>query len=143
MNMVLKNCFSPRKKIQNLDNIEGYTFICNGELDQNLPGIYGEYKLQCEQVNGRAYFKSGKYGLWWCTNGYWVIGNDNTKGQKTGFVYFKNNVLYPPHKTSEWTGRVSTNKGWINAGVLFDLKGKLKKNIILNYFYLKSKSFSI
>ena len=88
-----------------------------------LPGIYGKYKLQCEQVNGRAYFKSGKYGLWWCTNGYWIIGNDNKKGQNFGFVYFKNNVLYPPHKISEWTGRISTNKGWINAGILFDLKG--------------------
>ena len=47
MNMVLKNCFSPkaktlfspRKKIQDLENIETYTFICNGELDQNLPGM--------------------------------------------------------------------------------------------------------
>ena len=102
-----------------------------------LPGIYGKYKLQCEQVNGRAYFKSGKYGLWWCTNGYWIIGNDTKKGQNIGFVYFKNNVLYPPHKISEWTGRISTNKGWINAGILFDLKGitsSIKYIVLLNYF---------
>ena len=102
-----------------------------------LPGIYGKYKLQCEQVNGRAYFKSGKYGLWWCTNGYWIIGNDTKKGQNFGFVYFKNNVLYPPHKISEWTGRISTNKGWINAGILFDLKGitsSIKYIVLLNVF---------
>ena len=52
MNMVLKNCFSPkaktllspRKKIQDLENIETYTFICNGELDQNLPGMSENFK---------------------------------------------------------------------------------------------------
>ena len=37
------------------------------------PGIYGIYKLQHDTINGRAYFKNGKYILAWDENDDWVI----------------------------------------------------------------------
>ena len=47
------------------------------------------------KINGRVYFIRGNFGIWWNGCDKWLIGYHRHRGQKLGFVFFKNDVLYP------------------------------------------------
>ena len=75
--------------------------------------IYGHYKLQPNDVNGRPYFKMGTYGLWWNGNGNWWIGFDSMKGQSYGFAYFTRDVFCPHEIECNWI--VDDGSDWTAA----------------------------
>ena len=56
--------------------------------------IYGHYKLDPSDVNGRQYFYNEveDYGIWW-SNGYWFVGRNALKGQPTGDAYYATDIF--------------------------------------------------
>ena len=66
-------------------------------------GIYGFYTLQPSEkiVNGRAYFKKGKFGIWWDGQDKWTIGFDSNKGSNIGCACIEKDV-FCLHSVKEW-----------------------------------------
>ena len=109
------NCLFARKKDKEIESdSDGDLEVYNGNggtLYTYQPGIYGQYQLQSYKINGRVYFKKGIFGIWWNGCDKWLIGYHRHRGQKLGFVFFKNDVLYP-HQILNWNaGKLATRKG--------------------------------
>ena len=62
--------------------------------------IYGHYELQPNEVNGKPYFKSSSFGIWWASK-YWVISELIYVGQTLGYAFFEKDV-FCPNQLSEW-----------------------------------------
>ena len=56
--------------------------------------IYGHYELQPNEVNGKPYFKSSSFGIWWASK-YWVISELIYVGQTLGYAFFEKDVYCP------------------------------------------------
>ena len=52
-------------------------------------------------VNGRAYFKKGKFGIWWDGQDKWTIGFDSNKGSNIGCACIEKDV-FCLHSVKEW-----------------------------------------
>ena len=61
--------------------------------------IYGHYELQPNEVNGKPYFKSSSFGIWWASK-YWIISDIIYVGQELGYAFFGKDV-YCPNQLSE------------------------------------------
>ena len=88
--------------------------------------IYGHYKLDPSDVNGRQYFYNEveDYGIWW-SNGYWLVGDNNAKGQAFGSAYYATDIFCPYHLIMlprPWM--IITELGWLKAHKALHLKCK-------------------
>ena len=85
--------------------------------------IYGHYKLQPNDVNGRTYFKMGSHGFWYDGLGYWWIGYDSAKGQSIGAASYVKDV-FCPHQLSDFNWLVLDGNNWYTAGNGLGIKCK-------------------
>ena len=77
----------------------------NGNVwDENYL-VSGTYILQSGTKNGKNYWlhRSGRFALWWGSNGYWWIGNEENKGWNRGSLHGpSNNDNWPIFITKAW-----------------------------------------
>ena len=74
------------------------------ETQEYSRNIYGNYTIQPDLINGRAYFKKGDHSIWWDGDDCWMIGSNIQKGAPAGFAYIQKDV-FCLHTISEfkWT----------------------------------------
>ena len=95
--------------------------------------IYGHYKLQSDDVNGRPYFEMNVYGFWYDPiNGLWWIGSKWTKGQSMGIAFIQKDT-FCPHQLSGFSWAIqdrnrdnfiAANKNHIGVTCNLNLLGK-------------------
>ena len=90
------------------------------------PAIFGVYNLQAELVNGRNYYKKGKFGMWFTQKamGFWLIGISSIeKGKFSGFAYVIKDVPFPDDTTNwEWNWSFGQDE-WTKANKGLGVKG--------------------
>ena len=79
--------------------------------------LYGHYDLQPNEVNGKPYFKSSSYGIWWAKP-YWVISDIIYVGQMFGYAFYKEDI-YCPNQFSEKDWYIWGGNNWYYSKVDF------------------------
>ena len=66
--------------------------------EYNYKPIYGHYRIDPSDVNGRPYLNNEieDMGIWW-SNGYWLMGDNEAKGQTAGIAYYSTDIFCPYH----------------------------------------------
>ena len=89
------------------------------------PGIFGIYNLQADLINGRKYYKNGKYAISWDGERDWYLGlNETEKGKSVGYAHLKKDVQNL-HNTTDWMLAHSPTGGWEDAGEMLRVKGSM------------------
>lgn len=71
------------------------TSDCCNQLQLNLEGGPDTYLNPLEagtyhydgELNGKEYWSNGQYGIWFTSNGYWVMNSMDKLGESSGFVF--------------------------------------------------------
>ena len=92
------------------------------EKQEYSRNIYGQYAIQPQLINGRAYFKKGDHSIWWDGEDCWMIGSDFQKGSTSGFAVIQKDV-FCLHKATELNWQLAWDGGdWREAGNVLAVK---------------------
>ena len=93
-----------------------HVYIPTEKEHYNSTDFHGDYELQTNDVNGRPYFKMGKFGFWWDIRDLkWMIGLDSKKGETLAYAYNRKDV-FCPHQLSEWDLLIAADVFLYHAG---------------------------
>ena len=55
------------------------------------------------EMNGKEYWSNGNYGIWFTSNGYWVMSNMNNLGGDSGLVFGVSHKCPKNISWNEWS----------------------------------------
>ena len=85
----------------------------------------GDYVKNPDLINGMVHYTSkfdeGKYGIWFCKCGYWVVGKSENLGKGKGSLINDTPDECPYHMEYDWKYFIPEYKTWTKANEGFSI----------------------
>jgi len=79
-----------------------------------LKKYYGTYTIQNGHLNGRDWYRNGKYAIWYSGTG-WIVGTEDGKGGHAGVFSNPDDHKCPHLPAWNWIYYVKAIRKWIDA----------------------------